>query len=420
MSGEIQRYQDRRLRELLERERKLEAQVEGLRLGFAGLQDIDDTLELAAVRLEAAIRLLELLDPGGRSGAAESAALRPSDEPALRLARDEAEGALQLIETLRSTNVSEDQKGLVAESPGYARVGELLQRFLLQGGALLLEPQVEDAKRRRLLARAVSESIRKHDVADDRYEPVFRTERLPRWLRSAVNFLLPVLARENQQDPPYGIEEGDEQVLWSERMKMPLSQAIHYLETEEEPRLRAALAGQPGDPGLQRQLRTLADKLREYRSIVLRPRSTPVNLEHGFYTDWYSGYTADGELLVSIALPVISRSGTNLDRLRELVQAELVRRLAGRGVCPALDAEYRWRRSLASGRHGSSRLPGFRLDWRRGFQSLAALYPSLKRLEERGEFARLVEQVRAAGPRESLRAVERLLDREPGDRLRLP
>ena len=409
MGGELERYRDPRLQELLERERELEGQAEGLRRRFAGLEDFEVTLELAAVRLEAAVRLLELLDPE-----------KPVEEELPRLARGKAEGALGLIEALRSQNVSEDQKSQLTGSPAWARVGELLQRFLLRGGAQLLEPPLEDARRRGLLARAVNEALRKYAVPDDGYAPVFRAERLPGWLRSVVRFLLPVLAPEGQQGPPYGLGEGEERLTWSERMRMPLSQAIHYYETEEEPRLREALAARPGDPELQRRLRLLEDKLREFRSIVLRPRSTPVNLEHGFYTDWYSGYTADGELLVSVALPVLSRSGTRLDRVRELVQAELVRRLAGRGVCPALDAEYRWRRSLDSGTRGSSRLPGFKLDWRQGFRELARLYPGLQRLEDRREFARLLEQALGADPRASLQAVQRLLEREPADQPRLP
>ncbi len=413
MSGEIERYRDPRIRELLEEERELEAQVEDLRRRYSGLEDIDQVLELAAVRLELANRLLELeAQAEGPPG--------PRRESTAGLIRTKADGALRLVEGLRAANVSEDQKDLAAEAPGYGRVRELFQRFLLNGGAGLLEERLEDHRRRKLLARAVSDSIRKHAAPDDRYEQPFKTERLPGWLRAVVNFLFPVLAREGQQEPPYGIEEGEQQVLWSERMKMPLSQAIHYLSTEVEPRLREALAAEPGNAALQRELRLLEDKLREYRSITVRPRSTPINLEKGFYTDWFTSFTADGELLVSVALPVISRSGTNLDRMRELVQGEIVRRLAGRGVCPAIDADYRYRRSLASGRRGSSRLPGFKLDYVRGFQALKSLYPALKRLEDRQEFARLVEQARASGRGGSLRAVERLLGRDPDEPLQLP
>jgi hypothetical protein len=325
-----------------------------------------------------------------------------------------------VLEDLRAANVSEDQRSLVAEAPGYARCRELLQQFLLRGGAALLEERIEDERRLRVIARAVSESIRKHAIDDDRYEPVYRTEKLPRRLRVLVNLFLPVLARENQQDPPCGIEEGEEQVLWSERMKMPLSQAIHYLAHEVEPRLREGLEAEPGSPGLQRELSLLEDRLREYRAISLRPRATPINLERGFYTDWYSSFTEDGELLVSVALPVISRSGTRLDRLRELVQQEIVRRLAGRGVCPAIDADYRFRRSLRSGRLGSSRVPGFKLDHTTGFMALRSLYPALQRLEDRREFARLVDEIRRTGRRGGLKAAERLLARGPQDLTRLP
>ena len=51
-------------------------------------------------------------------------------------------------------------------------------------------------------------------------------------------------------------------------------------------------------------MRVARERLREYRSIKVMPRATPINLEQGFYTDWLTQYTTDGELLVSIDLPV--------------------------------------------------------------------------------------------------------------------
>jgi hypothetical protein len=68
MNEGLERYRDPRLKDLLEQEETLEAQVEGLRLSCSGLVDLDQLLALAAVRLEAANRLLEL--PGGLGGPA--------------------------------------------------------------------------------------------------------------------------------------------------------------------------------------------------------------------------------------------------------------------------------------------------------------------------------------------------------------
>ncbi len=172
---------------------------------------------------------------------------------------------------------------------------------------------------------------------------------------------------------------------------MPLSQAVLYLEEELLPELERGLAADPGNAQLQAQARETRSRLAAYRNLRFAPRSTPIVIEKGFYTEWWSQFSADGELLVSIALPVRFRSGTNLDRLRDLVRAEVVRRLAGRRVCPALDQEYRYRRSLESGRTGSTRLPGFKLDTSRGFAELKNLYPGLRRIENKQELAALAQ-----------------------------
>ena len=228
-------------------------------------------------------------------------------------------------------------------------------------------------------------------------------------LRRLVNFFLPVLAPEGQADPPYGIEEGEQVQLSSQQMKMPLSQGIYYLETEVLPRLDAALEQNPGNPGVQRQIALVQARVREYKSITFRTRATPINLEKGFYTDWLNQYTAEGELLVTVPIGVTYNSGTNLDRLREIVQTEFVRRLAGKGVCPALDEDYRFRKSLESGRRGSSRLPSFKIDTNRGYQEVKQLYPGLAVLEDKQEFRKLLEAVRKRGRKRSQKLIENMI-----------
>jgi hypothetical protein len=318
--------------------------------------------------------------------------------------------------------VSEDQKGLVQSSPGLVEVRTLLERFVAVGGGALLEEETANERNSRLVARALVGAVGKFLAPDDEYRQTFQAERLPPLLRSLVLFFWPILARERQHEPPYGIAEGEEVLLSSQRMKMPLSQAVYYLENELLPHLDAELSSDPGNPLLERR-RTLArERLREYSSIHTIPRATPLNLEHGFYTDWYSHYTADGELLVTVELPVTMRSGTNLDRVREYIQDEVVRRLAGRGVSAELDADYRYRRSLDSGRRGSSRVPSRKVDVRRGFIALREAFPVLQRLEIRNELLGLIDLVRSAGARKAERfladqnkrtTVRGLLDRLP-------
>ena len=123
------------------------------------------------------------------------------------------------------------------------------------------------------------------------------------------------------------------------------------------------------------------------------PGSTPIIVGKDFYTNSITEFTADGELMVSVDLPVAYNSGTNLERMQELVQGDVTRRLAGRGICADLDEQYRHLKSLESGLKGSSRTPSMKLDLRGGFASLKRDYPAIRHLENKQEFRRLLEMV---------------------------
>jgi hypothetical protein len=330
---------DAELQSLLAEEGRLEAGAQIQSFAASGLKDLDGELAIVEVQLRLALRLMQAARP--EHGQIRARALR----------------AARRLEELQEENLSEEQRGLVAASPGYARVRELFQSFILRGGGGYLEAEQPETRQARLVAGAVVGALRKY--------------------RSAP--------------PAEGIAEGQELVYSAQKMLMPLSQAVLYLEEELLPELERGLAADPGNAQLQAQARETRNRLAAYRNLRFAPRSTPIVIEKGFYTEWWSQFSADGELLVSIALPVRFRSGTNLDRLRDLVRAEVVRRLAGRRVCPALDQEYRYRRSLESGRTGSTRLPGFKLDTSRGFAELKNLYPGLRRIENKQELAALAQ-----------------------------
>jgi hypothetical protein len=415
MDRYVEGQKDPLLRKMLDREAMLQNRVSEEDLRYSGLKDLESLLELAAVKFEIANHLLAHFDPSKpepRGPAGES--------PTAEIIRARSTDAVNMLEELRNMNISEDQKDLIGEAEAYAKVRDGFERFILSGGGVFFETKIVDAKKIKFLSRAVVDSLRKFMASEDRYFPAFKTEDLPHFFRRLVNFFLPILAPEGQQDPPYGIEEGEEVGVSSERMKMPLSQAVHYLETELMPQLRKDLEANPGSRDLQRRISLIQDKLREYKNITFRSRATPINLEKGFYTDWLTQYTADGELLVTISLPVKYKSGTNLDRLREMVQTEVVRKLAGKGICPALDDDYYFRKSLESGRRGSSRLPSFKLDFRRGFQELKTLYPALKRLEDKGEFQQLIDLVSSSSRKRSQRLLEGMLAGDSRDLPQLP
>jgi hypothetical protein len=396
-----ERQQDQALQELLDRESVLANQVAEEDLLYSGLKDLDGILALIAVKFEIANHLLSHFDPNRRS----------SEEQATtaELVGEKSTAALAMLEELRNLNISEDQKSLITDAQGYHQVREQFQAFILRGGGVFLQGKVDNANRVKAVSRALNESLRKFMAPDDRYAPVAKTEALPGFLRRLVNFFLPVLAPEGQADPPYGIDEGEEVQLSSQWMKMPLSQGIYYLETDVLPQLQNALERNPGNRGIQRQIALVEDRLREYKNITFRTRATPINLERGFYTDWLSQYTADGELLITVPIGVKYKSGTNLDRLREMVQTEFVRRLAGKGICPALDEDYRFRKSLESGRRGSSRLPSFKIDINRGYQEIKQLYPALIALENREDFQKLVDLVSTRGRKRSQKVIENMI-----------
>ncbi len=413
MQRSVEEPHDETIERLYKRESLLQHELNEEQIRYSGLKDIDTVLELVAVKFELSNRLLERFDPVKQAG--ESGEFSQA-----QIIKQKCTEAVDMLEELRSMNISEDQKQLVTETESYQRIRSLFQEFVINGGAPFFESRIEDAHKLKVVARAISESISKYRPPDDRYKQAFKTENLPAVFRRLVNFFLPILAREGQQDPPFGINEGEEFLLRSEKMKMPISQAIYYLETEVLPRLERELAADPGNTYVQRQISRATTQLGEYKSVTFRPRATPLNLEKGFYTDWLSQYTADGELLVTISLPVEYKSGTNLDRLREMVKTELVRRLAGRGVCPALDEDYRFRKSLESGRRGSSRVPSFKLDIRRGFEELKTLYPNLKRLENRQSFQKLVDLVGGTTKRRAQKMIEAVIQGDSRDLLRLP
>lgn len=379
----LERSWSAEIRRLEREEAHLAARVAEEEQRFAGLKDLDDVFGLVAIRFSLSLRILD--------------GLRATGEPAPRLyrrARDCATRGLALLEELLAAGISLDQRELVTGDAGYRRAQELFHQLLLRGGGALFEPDETPAATSRALARIVVQALRKHAARDDTYAPLFHTERLPRPLRGMVNSLLRTVAWEGQADPPYGVEDDAEQEqLVAERIRLPLSQAIRLFEEEILPPLRQRLEQVPGDARLQQEIARISGQLEELRRMRFIPRSTPIVVEHGLYTQWLTGYTVDGEALVSVPLRVTYRSGTNLDRAQQLIQDEITRKAAGRGISRDLDASYQHLRSLQSGIRGSSRTPSLRLNARRGFQTLKQAVPSLARLEDKAELRRLMAMV---------------------------
>jgi hypothetical protein len=271
-----------------------------------------------------------------------------------------------------------------------------------------------DERKRRILSRTVASAIRKYMGEDDRYPPL-DIERYPAFVQKILLTFFPVFIRLRPQRPPYGIEEGEEEEIYRSRaMRLPLSQAVYYMENELLPQLERRLLAEPGDPRLQEELRRTREKLEVYRKLRITPRSTPVLLEKGFHSEGMTGFTPDGEMLVSIPLSVSFRSGTNLDRKMELVRMDVVRRLAGRRVSAEIDEEYRRLRSIESGVRGSSRTPSFKLDPGWGYWVLRQDFPFLSRLSDKEAFQELVRMVRAGSLGTAQRRIAALMAEDQG------
>ncbi len=400
MDYPLEERRSRKLKELEEQEEHLERSVSELETNYSGLKDIDLTFKLINTKFLIAIELLESIEVTKNSFITD----RLTEK-----AREKSMQAVGMLEELTGEKVSEDQRFLLTESSGYQEAKELFNTLLLRGGGIFFDNKVKNKRNAGLIADAVIGSIRKYLYPDDRYKPLFKTEDLPEFIKNFVKNLFYILAPEHQTGPPDGIEEGEETLYSSDKLKMPLSQAIYYYENEVLPELEKQLRENPGDREIQNNIEMVKQKVEEYKSMKFIPRSTPIVMPKDFYTEGLTGYTADGELLVTVPFPVIFRSGTNLQRLQELVLDDIARKLAGRGVCPELDREYYYLKGLESGRRGSSRTPGFKLNTVKGFRMLKNRYPFLKQLEDRESFKKLLTLVRKSSKKTAQKMLEKAI-----------
>ncbi len=395
--------------ELLAEEGRLEELARDMDARLSGMKDIDLSLALAKVKLRLCIVLLKKTRRAGEGFEDVGAAIGRR-----------ALSAIRLVDGLVSQNISEDQRGTVQDSPLFSEVKRLLEEFLVSGGGGLLEPLEMDERKRRILSRTVVTSIRKYLGEDDLYPP-FDVQRYPAFVQQILLSLFPVMIRLRPQKPPYGIEEGEEMTYSSRAMRVPLSQAIHYMENELLPQLERRLASQPGDAAIQEQARRVREQLEEYRKLRVYPRAAPVlPLEKGYHTQGMMGFTPDGEILVSLPLPVTFKSGTNLDRKMELVRMDVVRRIAGKRVSREIDREYRRLRSIESGPRGSSRTPSLKLDPGWGFWVLRQDFPFLTRLSDKKLFQELAGMVRSGSLGAAQRRVSDLIAGDQGRKAERP
>ena len=412
MSSDLERFFRTSLKDQLRLESYLSLKLAKLSETGGGVRDIDLALGLAICKFTIVLTILEKL--------------QPQETPSQRreffaTAKEKTLEGAELLDDLIDPYLPVEQSERIRAKNSYGEARELLKKVLLLGGGAFFEEEDPDMRSRRLLAYYITAALKKYARPDDAYPPFFRTENLPEPLRSLVGTLFPILAPADMPEIPYGIADDEsEEVLHSDRMKLPLRQAIHYYEQELIPSLEFELQQNPGETEIQEHIAQIRAMVAEYKQLVFIPRSTPIVAPHGFYTESLTEYTAEGELLVPVNLKVSWRSGTQIDRYREQVLDEVTRLLAGRGLCPVLDQELYQLKQLESGHSGSTLFPKSKLNTKRGFKELKKRYPGLAVLEDRDQLKLLLQQAQTDTRRHLQRSVRVSLFGGEADRLLNP
>ncbi len=371
------------LKRFIEDERELSTKVNRLRVLYSGLVDIDLSLELVVIRFKICLHIVNRLS-----------SLKDTNKRTAyhNMAKQYGMKALDEMEMIKIPEVSDDEKETIKKHPRFREAKELLQQIILAGGGVFWENDKKDDRILRVVAKILARSIKKYYKRDDTYPPP-NLDSYPEWVRKLVNLLFPVLVPRDQKPPPYGIEEGEEVEYRYEKIKLPLSQAILYYEEEVLPDLKESLRKKPGDERVQREIGRVQSLLGEYKKLKFIPRATPIVIESGFYTEWFSGYTENGEMLVTVPIFSTQKSGTNLDRLMELVRMDFVKQIATKKLFSELRDYYRYLKSIDSGRLGDSRTPSMKLNTRLAFGMIKREIPTLKMLEDKRKFRKLLDIV---------------------------
>ncbi len=354
MSNELARSGDWRIdsESYLKAVGELESKEDDIDLIYGGLVDLDITFDLIERRLQLAVVLVRHPD-------------RRDEEEKMAHARKAAVDGVLRLERLMNANVSLDQGQVIAEDPRMEHLHDLLSELIFFGGASLFETRV-DPKATKRLVRIVTAALVKHGVRE-------RAD------------------GEGVPDTGLEIERGDEDLIFADSMMLPVSQAALMVREEIIPAVEQELAADSGSTELRDRLEMLHEQADIFEKTRFFPRARPIEMEPGLLTEAIVGFTPGGEAIVRMKIPVISSTGNRLDRIRETMESEILRDVAGTGISPELDEGFRAAMSPQSGRRGSSEdaLSALRADDL--FRKMSARYPFLKRLYDPDEMAKLVE-----------------------------
>ena len=356
----------------------IEEKVETTELAYDGLKVLDDVYTLINLKLDAAHLLLHHPDQ------------RESKER-IREAGRRARQALALSDSLQSADISLDQKELVIDSEEMGDIRGKMQRLILFGGAALFEAEDAKVNKTRRVSAALRKALLKYTGGQHQRtgEKIVAEDHLAK----------------------YEIKEGEEDILLSDRMTLPLSQAVILIEEELLPAIESRLKEKPGDFDLIQKQRYLIDQLADFKTAKFFPRARPHTAETDLFTASLSGFTATGEALVTVDLKSIRSSGNTYDHLLEHLRVEIIRDCAGAGICRDLDAEIKKSRSSRAGKRFSLTEVLNRLNVPELFRSLSMDYPFLRRIENR-EDLKLLADLAAQGRK---RELNRLISKMAGE-----
>ncbi|MBT3273684.1 MAG: hypothetical protein HN368_11045 [Spirochaetales bacterium] len=349
----------------------LEEHVEAVDLAYEGLRELDDLYRLIDLKLDISLLLLTHRDVR-------------DIEDRTAVARTQATDALVLTDSLQTSNISLDQKDEFTNSEEMLGIREKLQNLVVFGGANLFDAENTKQARVRRVGASIKKALLKYTGGQHQTSgPQVKT---PDHLAA------------------YEIPEGEEDINLSEKIVLPLSQAVVLIEEEMLPALEDKLAANPGDPELIRRKNRLIDQVADYKTSKFFPRARPATMEKDLFTAALAGYTASGEVLVTINLPSIQSSGNTYDHLLEHLRVEIVRDSAGMGISPRLDAAVKTARSLESGKRGALLEVLNKLDVPALFRELSVEFPFLRRLESRQDL-KLLADLAAKGQRNELKKI---------------
>ena len=361
MKRELTEIWTRRLAELEAAESALTLKFEGVENELSGLIDFDLGLALVVCRLDIAILGVSVRSRGSSGG--ERLFARTS-----RAGRE----AVELYDHLKSS--ANESLTDIDDFPLDQQIKSRLEALILGGGGALFDIELPSrGNSSEIIASVIADAVAKYAPPDDQYESIFGGESL----LPIINRFFPGFVAGANVRPPYGVDEAE--IESTRQIVLPLSQAIAFY--------RQILEGVSSD---QKKTEEIEHRLSELEAISVRPRPQPLILPTGYYTEGLTRFTRDGEPLIPIALEASYSTGTNLDRVMELIRDEVVRKIAGKGLCEPLDAEIDRLRSLESGRRGNRMFPRSALDTSRWFSRVRLRYPQLQILEDKSAVTRFI------------------------------